>query len=243
MLFALVIAGCSAAHSALPQVAEAGGTVTHYVLQNGGSPANWRTFSPSGIGGFFTDVVVGPDKNLWFTDAQTERIDRVSMTGATKVFAPSVVAGFIAVGADKKFYLDDGEDALIGTMTTGGVTNRFSLPSGDQPSGLTLGPDNNIWFIEFRHVGKITKSGAITEYTLPTPALGDGTITTGPDGDLWFSEFTPSKIGKVTTSGQVTEYQIPGSPACNPRGIVKGPDGNLWFRCGSNIGRISNSPS
>ncbi len=238
VVLALTVAGCNASRPLLPQVGQSAGSANHYVLQNGNSPANWTTFSPAGSGGFFTDVVVGPDKNLWFTESNFERINRITMTGAVKFFAPSVVAGYITVGADKKFYVTNGDDNLIGTMTTAGVTNRFVIPSGDHATGLTLGPDKNVWFVEYNHVGKITKTGVITEYALPTTQIGGSTITTGPDGKLWFTEFTASKIGTVSTTGTVTEYPIPGS-ACAPRGIVAGPDGNLWFRCDANIGRIT----
>jgi streptogramin lyase len=233
----LALAACSGAHPLMPPVAGPGGSIDHYVLQNGGSPQNWTTFSPAGSGGLFSDGVVGPDKNLWFTDANNERINRITMTGSVKFFAPSVVAFYLTVGADKKFYVTNGDNDQIGTMTTTGVTKSFTTPSGDHPTGLTLGPDNNVWFVEFNHVAKITKTGVITEYTLPSTGIGGSTITTGPDGNLWFTEYTTSKIGKVTTSGAVTEYPISGG--CSPGGIVKGPDGNLWFRCGANIGRIT----
>src|SRR5215469_10280298 len=148
---ALMIAGCSAAHPAIPQVGGSGGSVNHYVLQNGGSPANWTTFTLAGSGGLFTDAVVGPDKNIWFAEANFEVLNRVTMTGTVKFLHPSVPAFYLTVGADKKFYVDNGDDNQIGTITTSGVTNRFTTPSGDHPTGLTLGPDNNVWFVEFGH--------------------------------------------------------------------------------------------
>ena len=238
LLFALVIAGCSAAHPALPQVAESGIPVNHYVIQNGKSPANWTTFSPAGSGGLFSDSVVGPDKNIWFAEANNERLNRVTMTGTVKFLNPSVPAFYLTVGADKKFYVDNGDDNQIGTITTSGVTNRFTTPSGDHPTGLTLGPDNNVWFVEFGHVAKITKTGVITEYTLPSQGIGGNSITTGPDANLWFTEYTANKIGTSTTTGHITEYSLP-SGTCNPSSIVKGPDGNLWFLCSNAIGHIT----
>lgn len=238
-VIALALAACSSAHPLLPEVGGSGPSANHDVLQNGGSPANWTTFSPAGSGGLFSDAVVGPDKNLWFAEVNNERINRVTMTGAVKFFDPSVVAFYLTVGADKKFYVTNGNDGQIGTITMTGVTNRFTTPSGDHPTGLTLGPDNNVWFVEFAHIGKITKAGHITEYPLPSSGIGGSTVTTGPDGNLWFTEYSTQKIGKSTTSGVVTEYPI--SPGCSPGGIVKGPDSNLWFRCGMSIGRITSS--
>ena len=213
---ALALAGCGSAHPLLPQIAGAGGSASNDVLQKGGSTPNWTMFSPAGSGGLFPDAVLGPDKNLWFTEANNERINRVTMTGSVKFFNPSVVAFYLTVGADKKFYVTNGNDDQIGTITMTGVTQSFTTPSGDHPTGLTLGPDNNVWFVEFAHIAKITKAGVITEYPLPSGGIGGSTVTTGPDGNLWFTEYSTQKIGKATTSGVVTEYPI--SPGCSPGG-------------------------
>ena len=236
-LFTVCAAGCSMSHPLLPAMGGSARSPHHDVLQNGGSPQNWTTFSPKGSGGHFVGVVVGPDNNLWFDDANNEVLVRVTMTGSPKILQPSVAPFYLTVGADKKFYVANGDDGQIGTMTTAGVTNRFSTPSGDHPTSLTLGPDGNVWFIEFHHVGKITKKGVITEFTLPDPFIGGSGITSGPDGNIWFTENQVSKIGKVTPTGTVTVFPIGNS--CLPNGIVRAKDGNLWFRCGSNIGRIT----
>lgn len=224
-------------HPLLPGVGASAGSGQHDVLQKGGGTPNWTTFSPTGSGGHFVGVVVGPDKNLWFAEANNERLNRITMTGALKVLSPSVPPFYLTLGADKKFYVTNGDDNSIGTMTTTGVTARFGTPSGDHPTSLTLGPDGNVWFIEFRHVGKITKKGIITEFALPETFIGGSGITSGPDGNIWFTENQVSKIGKVTPTGTVTEFPIGNS--CLPNGIVSAKDGNLWFRCGSNVGRIT----
>src|SRR5579872_1385463 len=234
-------AGCSGAHFVVPQAGQRGGLYQPSVVQKGKAPTNWTTFSPPNSGGLYVDVVVGPDKAIWFTEGNFEKLTRVTMGGTAKLFSSAVVAGYIAVGADKKFYVTNAAFAQIGTVTVNGVSKAFTVPSGDLPSGLTLGPDNNVWFVESNHVGKITKSGVITEYALPTQRVNVGAITAGSDGKLWFTEYSGMKIGSVTTSGTVKEYSLPASPQCNPRGIVAGPDHNLWFRCGSNVGRITTS--
>ena len=43
-------------------------------------------------------------------------------------------------------------------------------------------------------VGKITASGTVTEYALPSGSEPQG-ITTGPEGKLWFTDYGTSKIG------------------------------------------------
>ena len=108
------------------------------------------------------------------------------------------------------------------------------------PEGITVGPDGNLWFTEpgADVVGKITPSGAVTEY-----AVGDlpAFIVAGPDGNLWFTEENASKIGKITTSGVITEYAL--TAGRSPAGIAAGPDGNLWFteQNADKIGSITTS--
>ena len=116
----------------------------------------------------------------------------------------------------------------IGRITPDGTTIYYSIPTSSSfPQGIAAGPDGNLWFTEqvAGKVGKITPSGAITEYStggFPT------SITAGPDGNLWFTETNANKIGEITPGGTLTEYPVP-TASSQPTGIVAGPDGNLWF--------------
>ncbi len=53
---------------------------------------------------------------------------------------------------------------------------------------MVEGPDGKMWFTEADKIGRITPSGEITEFPLPTPDSAPMGITTGPDGNLWFTE-------------------------------------------------------
>ena len=116
----------------------------------------------------------------------------------------------------------------IGRITPDGTTIYYSIPTSSSfPQGIASVPDGNLWFTEQSagKVGKITPSGAITEYStggFPT------SITAGPDGNLWFTQTNANEIGKITTGGTLTEYPVP-TASSQPTGIVAGPDGNLWF--------------
>src|SRR5436305_14831944 len=102
--------------------------------------------------------------------------------------------------------------------------------------GIAPGPDGNVWFTEYsaNNIGRITPTGAITEFPLPTPNSYPNWLTSGPDGNIWFSE--ASHIGRITSNGTITEYPLPA-----PRGLVTGADGNLWIvveGAGAKIGRF-----
>jgi streptogramin lyase len=97
-------------------------------------------------------------------------------------------------------------------------------------------------------IGRITTSGAITEFTLPggtrrtTPHPND--LTVGPDRALWFTDSNLSKIGRITTSGALTQF--PSSQA-EPPGHHNRPGRSLWFTASffpsAKIGRVTTNGS
>src|SRR2546426_819371 len=98
-----------------------------------------------------------------------------------------------------------------------GTITEFSIPPAESdPVGITAGPDGNLWFTELKgnQIGRITPSGAITEFPLPATCGFSGGcepegITAGPDGNLWFTEVIGNQIGRITTAGLVTGFPIP----------------------------------
>jgi len=66
--------------------------------------------------------------------------------------------------------------------------------------GITAGPDGNMWFAEryANRIGRITPSGVINEFLVPTPDAGLSYIVKGPDGNLWFTEFNASQVAKIS---------------------------------------------
>ncbi len=142
---------------------------------------------------------------------------------------------------------------------------EYALPPGSgSPVAITAGPDGNMWFTQSGSytredlgpgetgagaIGRITPTGIITQFPLPTAFTTLGGIAAGPDGNLWFTETFYSgvpgpavplggAIGRITPEGAVTEYRLAASGS-NPQGIAAGPDGNLWFTQGNTIGRIT----
>jgi streptogramin lyase len=106
-----------------------------------------------------------------------------------------------------------------------------------------------LWFTEIsgNKIGRITTSGAITEFVIPTSGSHPIAIAAGPDGALWFAEngsavpnqpVIVGKIGRITTAGAFTEFPVPAlsGPLAGPISIVAGPDGALWFGAASNTG-------
>lgn len=116
----------------------------------------------------------------------------------------------------------------------GGVLEYPIFAPGASPSGMTAGPDGNLWFVDVgdpNRVARITPEGKITEFAVPGSVGGSQTITEGPDGNVWMvatggGTGAQSWILRVTPKGVVTKFSVPGA---GPDGITTGPDGNLWF--------------
>src|SRR5579859_3901061 len=68
--------------------------------------------------------------------------------------------------------------------------NEFpTLTASAMPWEITSGPDGNLWFAEFaaNQIGRITPTGTVTEYPLPSGIQVEAVIT-GPDDNLWITE-------------------------------------------------------
>ena len=170
---------------------------------------------------YIESLTIGPDGNAWFPYSYVNG-DGAPLAGAMNNF--------------------------IGRFTPAGQFTSFPVPTSDafrrfafgQPghSGITLGPDGNLWGTENvpGKIFKITITGAITEYPLASKFATPSIITKGPDGNLWFTESVGGKIGRITTAGAITEFTAPGTPF----GITTGSDGNLWYTDQSGaVGRMT----
>ena len=131
---------------------------------------------------------------------------------------------------------------LSANIPTGSIVEYATPTSNSGPSGITKGPDGNIWFVEYLQskIGRITPSGSVTEFTAPTNLPPSGSITTGPDGNLWYTDLFDDKIGRMTPSGTFTGFPIPTAKS-GVSTITSGPDGNMWFteHDSNKIGRMT----
>jgi streptogramin lyase len=123
------------------------------------------------------------------------------------------------------------------------AVSEFPLPTaGSLPTGITSGPDGNLWVAgQGERIERVTPAGAVTEFTLPPP-YGAVDIAAG-GGFIWLTQPGVTAIGRLDPSAanipaSRIEFAAGGS---KPNGIAPGPDGNVWFAlAGSDqIGRIT----
>jgi virginiamycin B lyase len=112
----------------------------------------------------------------------------------------------------------------------------FSAKGISDPTGITSGPDCNLWFTNSGNntIGRITTSGVVTIFhrTKSDQIADPVAIATGSDGALWFTNFRNNSIGRITTKGKVKAYSSPPGvrgQISEPNAITAGPDDALWF--------------
>jgi streptogramin lyase len=184
-------------------------------------------------------ITLGPDGNLWFTEINANQIGRIAPVDTTTLTDVTVPSGATVTtpGAGGVKY-SSGMTIPAGTSLPAGTITEFTIGTANsRPSGITAGPDGNIWFTESA-TGKIglmnPTSGFVNDFALKTPGGQPSGITSGPNGNLWFTLPAINEIGAINTVTLVdNEFPI-NTPGASPQGslpqsITLGPDGNLWF--------------
>ena len=93
------------------------------------------------------------------------------------------------------------------------------------PSGITAGAGRSA-VVHRDHgnkIGRITTSGQVSEYSVPSAEAAPDSITAGPDGALWFTS-RHDQIGRVTPHGTFSHYPVGNLPA----EITAGPNHTVW---------------
>jgi streptogramin lyase len=191
------------------------GAITEYFLPSYASPYS---------------ITVGPDGALWFTESNSSPsgngIGRITTAGVLTTYSSRGETGLITMGPDGALWSTDVNS--IRRISVTGMISKYDAPAGCNPYGITTGPDGALWFTCFTSglIGRITTTGIIRMYNVPTPNSGPVYIVRGPDGAMWFTEQNSCQIGRVTADGIFTEY--PAGHSCPPVEIAAGM-GSLWF--------------
>jgi len=156
---------------------------------------------------------------------------------ATCVAIASLMAGCGKNNPTGPYHSSRSPSEMSATSLAANAVTSFDLPTAFTfPANLITGPDGALWFTENGKIGRITTTGALREFALPT-GHNASSLTSGPDGALWFTEPTNQAVGRITTSGLISETKVPGACATGyscptsprPIGIVTGSDGALWI--------------
>lgn len=182
------------------------GTVVDYPIPNTGSI-------------FSTSIAFDAAGTIWVAQGNclgcnpnNAAILRLSRTGT--VLARYVYpADYVTKGPNGNIWFAqrNANGDLIGTINpANGVITTFplytSFPACPGPylcshgvSAITTGSDGALWFAESSAgaIGRLTTSGAYTEYPVLAARTSPMDVTNGPDGNVWFVDTGAQKIGRV----------------------------------------------
>ena len=190
-------------------------------------------------------ITVGPDGNLWFTNANASAVGvqfvgRITTAGVVTTFNTADTPNSITTGPDGNLWVIESHN--VAKISISGVETEYAL-SGNGYSGITTGPDGNIWFTDNEQVGFVTPGGVVTELG-GTPTQFSyflTSIVSGPNGNLWIlSNLNLASVLELTTSGQLVNNFVLSNQGSFPAWSTLGPDGEVWFSqpYASNIGRM-----
>jgi streptogramin lyase len=211
---------------------------------------------PSLANGGFSTLATGPDGKLWF--AGSHGIGSMTAAGV-------VTAEYQNTTGSSNFAMDSGgnmwylgidpatDQRAIDRMTPAGAVTGYPLPSQyfNVDSPLTIGPDGSLWFSadeydantgnQVYEIAKMTPTGTISTYTLPSGLFSANFPMTIAQGSLWFAAYnqsgTTGSIENITTNGAITSYALPSGVTADY--VTTGSDGNVWFGVNDTAGNGS----
>ena len=183
------------------------GTPTIMTLSpNGTQTGMTLTGAPIGI---INSMVAGPDGNMWFSQTvPSAGVGKITPGGVVTMASPDLNgtpnAG-LTVGSDGCIWGTEaiaGNPAIYEIFVSGTYVGEFTsgLSVGANPiGGIVQGGDGNLWFAEQGNnsVGRVTTSGAITEYFAGAGHVPDAMVL-APNGEMWFTEQTKNTLGWLT---------------------------------------------
>ena len=128
--------------------------------------------------------------------------------------------------------------AAAGAVSPGQIT-EFRVGGAAKLTGITGGPDGNVWFVDGTAIGRITPAGTINTFSPSTNGsfaidAWNG-ITLGPDGNLWATAtILPhgGLIAQIAPNGTFLNlFSTNLQTNADPTLITPGPNGShtLWF--------------
>jgi virginiamycin B lyase len=197
-------------------------------------------FAPA-VPGMPTGIAVGPDGQVWFSDAALGKITRFDLVSSFSDTVLGNVPGAysrvdpaaptqMALGPDQTVWILQLSPGRVGRISGDGSISYYWLPTGpaSAPTDLAFGRDGALWVAEagVNRIARMALDGTVREYAIPSPAAEPRAIAAGPDGAMWFTEFGKDRIGRIDNAGKVTEYQLPSESM--PYGIIGGSDNAIW---------------
>ncbi|HYK52618.1 MAG TPA: hypothetical protein VEV38_03725 [Candidatus Eremiobacteraceae bacterium] len=194
-------------------------------------------------------IAVGPDGNLWFAEYYAGKIGRITPSGSVMEFSISINSSpwEIIAGTDGIMYVTDSTSDEIERFdpSTLKFMSPIQLRQADNPWGLTIGQDHNVWFTgRASHKIGVIVNGKVHEFKIPTDGAYPDDLAQGSDGIFYITDSLRNSISRFNPTTGTFEPRIILGTTSIPTSIAVGSDGNIWFTDPSytspaRIGRLS----
>lgn len=192
------------------------------VLPASEGKGTWHQFN---VVGFPQGIVRAADGDFWVADGDmSSTLSQVTPEGKVTNHIIGYEALEMALDPNGNFWITvGGNEKQIIRVTPKLKVTTFALTDA-AGEGITVGGDQNIWFVEQTHIGKITTLGTLKEY--PTGETGGSSGITWAEGLVWFRK--PNALASLNPqNGSVMTYKAPMFDCGGA--IVRASDGALWY--------------
>jgi virginiamycin B lyase len=188
-----------------------------------------------------TQIVAGPDGNMWFGANGNGYFGYTNASGPPSIEFMSqggAALPSLTVGSDGNVWFADSSDGLIlAWRPSTGVEGTYNAPIAITPTNIVGAPDGNLYFADTANsaVWSLTVGGQFTEFVGTSASYI--WMTAGPDNALYLVGNTGAGVlWRFDLSTHAFTSYTPTYPATS---IATGSDGNLWFTTtGNHIGRV-----
>ena len=183
-------------------------------------------------------LAAGPDGSAWFTDARMRAVARVSNDGTITSYdlsTPVARLGRLAVAPDGAVWFAEPttvsvtrlKDGVLTRHPVGTLTGAGEANVG--PFGVAVDAQGAVW-ATLQHANKlirISPSGEIAEFVLPTRNSAPGDVAVDGSGSVWVLELNANKVARFA-AGRFEEFPVP-TPQAGVTALAVAPDGSAWF--------------
>jgi streptogramin lyase len=154
-------------------------------------------YVPAGISSAFDDMTLGPDGNLWATNAQSFRVVRITQAGVTTTYTGNGTIHPLGItrATHGNLWFADGANRRITRIDTDtGVFTDYAVPqlsAATIPERITgLGTVSNlVWFATHDGFGSVNPATGVVQ-VVATEAQQPRRLLVGADGTLWLTNGT-----------------------------------------------------
>lgn len=176
-------------------------------------------------------VCAGPERTLWYTLVDHDRIGRVTPDGDTEEFPVpegSMPSMLCAAGDNRVWVTLNQADALC-AITLDGKLTTYPLPTpAAAPVGICAS-HGGVWFAEIGagQIGRISHNGDVEEFPLPDRSSRPHAIAATRDGGCWATLWASSAAIRLDRQGRIID-QAQFTPGTEPHGLAIAPDNSVW---------------